>query len=192
MIFYPVIIENTKDWVDYMSALLTPVIAILGCFIAYRQWRTSEKERKQYLFDKRYDNLYVPILKCIENIAKINSFETDANLKREKIREEIQNFRSQYNKYRFLVSAKDDEILIEQYNCILDLIKEPADNDQETKSIDKIIIPFFQIYNATTNIESILSDYLRIEPNSFLRKFKRYKRIKGEDSKERKGRSEQK
>lgn len=186
MMFYPVIIENTKDWVDYMSALLTPVIAIFGCFIAYRQWRTSEKERKQYLFDKRYDNLYVPILKCIENIAKIHSSETDANLKREKIREEIQNFRSQYNKYRFLVSAKDDEILIEQYNCILDLIKEPADNDQKTKSIDKIIIPFLQIYNAATNIESILSDYLRIEPNSFLRKFKRYKRIKGEDSKERK------
>lgn len=43
-----------KDWIDILSALLTPTIAIVVAFIAYLQWRTAEEKRKQDLFDKRY------------------------------------------------------------------------------------------------------------------------------------------
>jgi FMN phosphatase YigB (HAD superfamily) len=44
-----------KDWIDILSALLTPTVAILGSYIALRQWRTAELKRKQNLFDKIYD-----------------------------------------------------------------------------------------------------------------------------------------
>lgn len=43
-----------KDWVDYLSALLTPTIAIVAAVITYLQWRTNELKRKQELFDRRY------------------------------------------------------------------------------------------------------------------------------------------
>lgn len=43
-----------KDWIDILTALLTPTIAIAIVIIAYLQWRTSEEQRKQQLFDKRY------------------------------------------------------------------------------------------------------------------------------------------
>lgn len=44
-----------KDWIDILSALLVPTIAIAGTIIAILQWRTSELSRKQELFDRRYE-----------------------------------------------------------------------------------------------------------------------------------------
>ena len=45
---------NEKDWIDVLSALLTPTIAIAVVIISYLQWRTAVENRKQLLFDKRY------------------------------------------------------------------------------------------------------------------------------------------
>ncbi len=41
-------------WTNYLSALLTPTIAILGSIIAYRQWRTAQNKLKLDLFDRRF------------------------------------------------------------------------------------------------------------------------------------------
>lgn len=43
-----------KDWIDILSALLTPAIALAVALIAFQQWCTAEEARKQQLFDKRY------------------------------------------------------------------------------------------------------------------------------------------
>jgi hypothetical protein len=43
-----------KDWVDIFSALLLPVIAILGSFIAYQQWRINKTRLQHELFDRKY------------------------------------------------------------------------------------------------------------------------------------------
>ncbi|MBI5886675.1 MAG: hypothetical protein HZB85_08890 [Deltaproteobacteria bacterium] len=43
-----------KDWIDIFSALLTPVIVVLGGYIALRQWLTSKDKLKFELYDKRY------------------------------------------------------------------------------------------------------------------------------------------
>jgi hypothetical protein len=44
-----------NEWVELSSALLTPTIAIGGAVIAFLQWKTNEKKRKNDLFDRRYD-----------------------------------------------------------------------------------------------------------------------------------------
>jgi hypothetical protein len=41
-------------WTAYLSALLTPVIAVLGAWIAYRQWRLGQNKLKLDLFEKRF------------------------------------------------------------------------------------------------------------------------------------------
>ena len=51
--------QNGKDWVDYLSALLTPTIAILGAIIAFLQWRTNSKRLRHELFDRRYEQFTV-------------------------------------------------------------------------------------------------------------------------------------
>jgi hypothetical protein len=42
-----------QNWVDVLSALLVPVLACLGLFIAYRQWRTAQNKLKFELFGMR-------------------------------------------------------------------------------------------------------------------------------------------
>lgn len=41
-------------WTTYLAALLTPTIAVLGAFIAYRQWLTAQNKLKLDLFDRRF------------------------------------------------------------------------------------------------------------------------------------------
>jgi len=47
--------NNGKDWVDYLAALLTPTIAILGVYFARQQWKTNRRRLKNELFDRRYE-----------------------------------------------------------------------------------------------------------------------------------------
>lgn len=46
-------------WVTYLSALLTPTIAILGSVIASHQWWTNRNRLKHELFDRRYEQFEV-------------------------------------------------------------------------------------------------------------------------------------
>ena len=41
-------------WTAYLSALLTPIVAVLGSLIAYRQWRLTQNKLKLDLFDRRF------------------------------------------------------------------------------------------------------------------------------------------
>ena len=51
--------QNGKDWVDYLAALLTPTIAIIGSFVALQQWKTNRARLKHELFDRRYEQFSV-------------------------------------------------------------------------------------------------------------------------------------
>jgi len=41
-------------WTSYLSALLIPIVAVLGIYIAYRQWQTNQNRLKLDLFEKRW------------------------------------------------------------------------------------------------------------------------------------------
>jgi hypothetical protein len=41
-------------WTAYVTALLTPVIAILGAYIAIQQWYTAQNKLRLDLFEKRF------------------------------------------------------------------------------------------------------------------------------------------
>lgn len=41
-------------WTTYLSALLTPTVAVLGSLIAYRQWRLAQNKLKLDLFERRF------------------------------------------------------------------------------------------------------------------------------------------
>jgi hypothetical protein len=46
---------HVQIWLQVLSALLTPAIAIAVGTIGWLQWWTNERKRKQDLFDKRWD-----------------------------------------------------------------------------------------------------------------------------------------
>lgn len=41
-------------WTTYLAALLTPTVAVLGSYIAYRQWHLAQNKLKLDLFDRRF------------------------------------------------------------------------------------------------------------------------------------------
>lgn len=47
--------ECNYNWINVLSALLTPTIAIAGSVIAWLQYRTNSQKRKNDLFDRRYN-----------------------------------------------------------------------------------------------------------------------------------------
>lgn len=44
---------SDPHWTAYFSALLTPIVAVFGIYIATQQWRTARNKLKLDLFDKR-------------------------------------------------------------------------------------------------------------------------------------------
>ena len=49
-----------KDWVDYLTALLTPMIAIVGIGLGFLQWRINRLRLNHELFDKRW-KIYIVV-----------------------------------------------------------------------------------------------------------------------------------
>jgi hypothetical protein len=44
-----------KDWIEILSALLTPTIAVVGIVFTWLTYRLGARKRKDELFDRRYD-----------------------------------------------------------------------------------------------------------------------------------------
>lgn len=53
------IMQPTRDWVDYLSALLVPMVAVVGAVIAWQQWRINQARLKNELFDRRYEQFCI-------------------------------------------------------------------------------------------------------------------------------------
>jgi hypothetical protein len=67
-----------KDWVDYCSAFLTLLIAALALLIAYRQWRTSEKERLAKI-ENVYMDCYYKIVEALYIFAHNATGDTETS-----------------------------------------------------------------------------------------------------------------
>jgi hypothetical protein len=48
------IICTEPHWTTYLAALLTPIVAIFGFYIAYKQWHLARNKLKHDLFNKRF------------------------------------------------------------------------------------------------------------------------------------------
>lgn len=116
------IAQNSNTLIDILSASLTPIIAILGSYIAYQQWKTNEKSRKQSLYDYRYEKIFKPVLDIcnkimdsikdgkIENIEEIN---------------ELQNTKLiNIEKYSFLLKEDDFVEILCSYDGIKQFVKD--------------------------------------------------------------------
>ena len=119
------IVNNSNiahTWIEILSAALTPTIAIVGGQIAYQQWKTSEKSRKQELFNMRYDNIFKPLLYvCNRTIGSIESNKI-TNL------EELNKLHitklSNTEKYSFLLKENDFAKLLVHYDAIRGYVRD--------------------------------------------------------------------
>jgi len=61
------IIPPEKDWIDLLGALITPIVAFIGIYIAYQQRTINKNRLKHELFDKRY-KIYIAIDTFIKSV----------------------------------------------------------------------------------------------------------------------------
>ena len=69
-------ITEYKAIVDFLSATLAPVIAIVAVFIAYQQWRTNKLRIKIELFDRRH-KVYQHIADFLGSVISTGGVEPD-------------------------------------------------------------------------------------------------------------------
>lgn len=152
---------NPKDWVDIFSALLTPTVAIFAGIIAYQQWQTQEKQRKQDLFEKRYDNLYKKTIDIHYKMMNLNLYNIKDKSEFFKLTiEHIENI----EKYGFLLNEIDAKKLLKITKNWRTHIKNFSD------SVDSDLNRYRNDQEACLNdIKLLLNSYLRIEnvPKNF-------------------------
>lgn len=91
---------NIKSAINILSALLTPTIALLTAFIAYQQWQTNERKRKQDLFELRYENIYKNVKIFLDAVEIPITTNDDFVIKYQKMTQNL-------FKYRFLIKQND-------------------------------------------------------------------------------------
>ena len=67
-------------WTAYVTALTIPILAGIGAFIAYRQWRTAQNKLKLDLFEKRV-LVYEAVRDTLGHIAAHGSISQDQQIK---------------------------------------------------------------------------------------------------------------
>lgn len=158
--------ESISSLIDIFSALLTPMIAILTGMIAYLQWKTNERKRKQDLFEMRYDNLYLPIYTCTKHIQEIKETKLSLEEKGAKIQDETQKFWFKFCKYKFLITNEDSERLSQHYNYILEIFQKYNYQNQNSEANAEEILSIIALIYHLMKMEEILTRYLKIESDS--------------------------
>lgn len=138
-----------------METFITSFTAIVAVYIAYQQWRTSEREIKKDMFNLRYTGLIIPIR---ESLNKIYSVLGNKSFNFSKlIQQEIGLFDKQFSTYRYLINEYDAEELRDCYKKLL--------RYSDAYHNGKYTIDQFEqkIAHTLQNIDEILYSYIYLE-----------------------------
>jgi hypothetical protein len=151
--------QNQNNWVDILSALLVPTIAIFGSLIAFLQWRINRARLKNELFDRRYQQFTVikEFLGSIMSSGKVN-------------RDEEHKYLVGTRGIRFIFDKKIADY-IEQKIWHLAVELETLDaelegvpvGDERTKNVHRQADIKKQLYQEFENLEELFSPYLQLK-----------------------------
>lgn len=141
-----------------MDTFVASFTAIVAVYIAYQQWKTSEREIKKDMFNLRYKSFILPIrdsLNKIGSVVKDDSFNFE-NL----LQQEIMLFDTNFSTYRYLINEYD---AIELRDCYKKLLRYyyTYHNERYTQEQFEQKIAY-----TLQNIDEILHDYLYLESDN--------------------------
>lgn len=149
-------INHQKDFIDILAVFIPPVIALMLLYVAYLQWSTNEKKRKQDLFDKRHE-FFEELLCLIKAIFLKEGFSN----KNQKLLEELKTksllFSKEIDEYLEELDKKHKEMAVFQDDEGLTYHKA---NDSELKKYENLKNYFG---NQQRRIKIIFEKYLRME-----------------------------
>lgn len=159
--------NNSKDWIDILNALSTPIIAVIGTFIAYYQWQINRsieaKEIKQY----RYENYNKPLKKCQKIFG--SKFLTSTN-KKKLIIEFFDTFEQEVLEPNISMFDSDD------YSLFIESCKNIKQDTQEFKSLDsynfkELVSIIIKYYKNICILICLIIKYDSKKSNSYLNIF---------------------
>lgn len=154
--------------IDYLKALLTPIIAVLAVYIAYRQWLTTRNQFRLNYFDRRL-SVYTAAMELVSEIGITGTISP----------EKARTFLVKTREARFLFADDIDVYCAELYKKseLLGTKKEdfrdmsPQDSKRE-RMINEITELQTWFQNQISNIPQRFEKYLKIEDNPLRRIFK--------------------
>ena len=126
-------IAMTTDphWTAYLTALLTPTLAVLGAHIAYRQWQLAQNKLKFDLFDRRFQ-VYEAARNLLASIMTSGKAQDD----------EVMKFRIATREARWLLSQDVADYLDKQLHhkaldlqCLASELKGVGVGETRTKNV---------------------------------------------------------
>ncbi len=151
---------NIETIIKYLNALIPISITILGTYIAYQQWITNERKRKQELFELRRKYIYSKSLELLHSAPSIAKSIINDNLTEESI---FVKYAKYYAEYNFLLKTKDSQNLEKFYMdttiAISNIASGGMDNyDKNVKDYEEKTKDLLK-----ANLNKIVEKYLRIE-----------------------------
>ena len=150
---------NIKDLINIFSTLLTLLIAIFTAFIAHKQSVTSEIQKRQSLFEMRYDHLYKEIIDVHTKMMQLDF--NSKNLSGELLNLRL-DFLNKFEKYKFLLKKKDEKIISKTASKWTNIIKDFSEKMKTDEDVDIEQYKQDQL-NCINIINKTLEPYLRIE-----------------------------
>lgn len=138
-----------------MDTFIASFTAIVAVYIAYQQWKTSEREIKKDMFHLRYEHFIVPIRDSLNKIDSIFG-DDDFNFNN-LLQQEINIFNTHFSSYRYLINEHDAEELRDCYKKLILCCDAHRSGKYTQEQFEQKIAYTLQ------NIDEILHDYLYLE-----------------------------
>ena len=147
-----------KDWVDILTALLTPTIAVLGSIIAWLQWQTNRHRLKHELFEKRYE-VYCATTAFIVSIVQSSKVEHNGRIK----------FLGDTKPAKMLFPKKTTEYLdcihskACDLGCLIDELDGVGVSPERSENVKKQRELKEWFYSQLTDIDRIFQSYIKLK-----------------------------
>jgi len=151
--------EPVPHWTAYMAALSTPMVAVLGIYIAFRQWKTAHEKLKLDLFEKRlaiYDQVTIALSRVLREGVVTTQDEADIF--------------AGSTQSRWLLNAELADYLKEDVlKLLMDLkwrerrIGQISNDDENEKNADRVLEMRERLKREYLAIDDKFTPFLRIE-----------------------------
>ena len=147
-----------KDWIDILSALLTPFIAIAAISIAVLQWKINRNRLKHELFDRRYEQ-YQAVTVFLRSIMRAGKVTMEAQ----------REYLSETTGIEFTFSKEISDYLNENiWSLAIDLECAQSEFDglpvgeERSRLVHKAADLKNQLYTEFNEIDSVFRPYLQL------------------------------
>ena len=147
-----------KDWVDILTALLTPVIAVLGSIFAFLQWRINQNRLKHELFEKRYDvySATTAFIASIVQSAKVEHNERVMFLRNTKSAKLL--FPKKATEYLDEIHSKACDL-----GCLIDELDGVMDSKERSENVKKQRELKDWFFSQLTDIDQIFLSFIKLK-----------------------------